>query len=98
MNTTIAVLGVWLVAVKLVAGWLWWQNRGWKRTAAAYAQLLLDAGTERDALQQTLAVWVGEATTLRRRLLDVATLVTRRPPRRRWLALARRVARTAVLT
>lgn len=91
--------GLAFVAVVVLAAFFWiqWQHKReeadkWHRNylASVAAHAETRRGWERDS-----QCWNERLTAGRARMAEISDLVSRRPPRRRWLAMARNVAKIA---
>lgn len=101
-TTLTLTVAVWLVTLKVIAGWLWWRNRQLRASITIMARQLIQAGALQVQLEQNIgAEQMRKAEALARcvdaeiALGQIRHTITRRPIKRRWLAISRIVARDA---
>ena len=94
-----AAVAVVAVAVGLLADSY---RRKWRDTVDRLGFQLQENGRLRAINRQAHEAWARDSViwnerldAARARMAEIATLVSRRPPRRRWLAVARNVAKIA---
>lgn len=104
---TALVIG-YVIGLKLALMWAVKWGYDWRQMARTwltqlhaqdteFAEVEASAQTVIDTQTQRALVLVAENQRLRNALANVRGIIGRRPPRRRWLALARRVAALATI-